>query len=798
MAETTEQYRARINQLKTSIENEPLIKKMRDDIAEGISKTGNRQADIEVQFQSVIDGTTGKDVISAPELIAARNGEANLNARLTKKEQEVATQFAQIENEKASINYLDAILMDIAKGGPQGPFMSLAALYAYDFPSGKTGTWLVFDTSFGEGAHSFMWDSTNSIWKDLGVYQGTGIANGTVTNPKYAERSITPNKTTFVSSSSNSYDKTKDSVGKVISISGEVIDNADYSLSEPIYVTPGSSVFIYSAPSFAEFDEQGRFIKRVSILDNEGLYVVSNQTHSIRVNFQPTITAMYGSARVNMGSKKTYEPFWVKIDDIRIGNKNIEDASVSTQKVQNKAITSDKRTDLGSSATLTPGLPFILPNIDLVNMRLQLFGNTYVTYKKSRFDIAVGANSITNIDFSSIWQNGGLVPIIYFNTITKTFNVYALNDLVSVTEDDIFVMVIYKNSDTMEFFGATCNFDYTVNGRKPKKQEKNYYFVPDNLVGMVKMPEGLYDTEQIDSPLKLNQKISELTATNSGYMKHTLLGKDASGTHDIYKLSLTPKRLPDTDNKRDVPKIVFISGVHGGEKGSVYATYYFIKALCENWKDNALLEYLRFNIRFEIVYLTNPWGFSDENNKAETWWGRYNANHVDINRNMPFKWTPGVIGSSTYSGLSAGSEIESQYLKQLIDDNKDAIHMFDYHTNGSSGAVWDTLTYIDVPEKPVFDYDVTIASRYQIEKFTREATKDYNLEPDTDFLGFIHRSPANGRVDDYAQSVGLPSLAIETWRKFPHELDFYSSETIKASAEYLGSWIINFIRQYNQ
>lgn len=95
MVETTEQYRTRIAQLKTSIENEPLIRKMRGDIAEGISKTGNRQADIEVQFQSVIDGTTGKDVISAPEIIAARNGETNLKTRLDKKEQEVTAQLAQ-------------------------------------------------------------------------------------------------------------------------------------------------------------------------------------------------------------------------------------------------------------------------------------------------------------------------------------------------------------------------------------------------------------------------------------------------------------------------------------------------------------------------------------------------------------------------------------------------------------------------------------------------------------------------------------------------------------------------------
>lgn len=47
------------------------------------------------QFKILIDETTGKDVISAPEIIAARNGEASLNARLTKNEQSTTAQFQQ-------------------------------------------------------------------------------------------------------------------------------------------------------------------------------------------------------------------------------------------------------------------------------------------------------------------------------------------------------------------------------------------------------------------------------------------------------------------------------------------------------------------------------------------------------------------------------------------------------------------------------------------------------------------------------------------------------------------------------
>ena len=63
-------------------------------MSEDVVSTVARQGNVEGQFQEVIDNTTGKDVISAPELIAARNGEANLKARLDKEQQEVNAQLA--------------------------------------------------------------------------------------------------------------------------------------------------------------------------------------------------------------------------------------------------------------------------------------------------------------------------------------------------------------------------------------------------------------------------------------------------------------------------------------------------------------------------------------------------------------------------------------------------------------------------------------------------------------------------------------------------------------------------------
>ena len=55
----------------------------------------NRQSSVENQFNSLQQEITNKDVISAPEIIAARNGEADLKTRLDKEQQEITTQLAQ-------------------------------------------------------------------------------------------------------------------------------------------------------------------------------------------------------------------------------------------------------------------------------------------------------------------------------------------------------------------------------------------------------------------------------------------------------------------------------------------------------------------------------------------------------------------------------------------------------------------------------------------------------------------------------------------------------------------------------
>jgi hypothetical protein len=87
-------------------------KQVRESLASGLEEMSKvvvenkgRQDTVESQFQQVIENTTDKDVISAPEIIAARNGEPNLKARLDKEHQQVTAQLAQTIKVVNVMNY---------------------------------------------------------------------------------------------------------------------------------------------------------------------------------------------------------------------------------------------------------------------------------------------------------------------------------------------------------------------------------------------------------------------------------------------------------------------------------------------------------------------------------------------------------------------------------------------------------------------------------------------------------------------------------------------------------------------
>src|SRR5699024_4937522 len=155
----------------------------------------------------------------------------------------------------------------------------------------------------------------------------------------------------------------------------------------------------------------------------------------------------------------------------------------------------------------------------------------------------------------------------------------------------------------------------------------------------------------------LYTKFDDLLALENGYMSKNVLGKDESGEYDVVEYQLKPKQIKS--DMPPLPKIIYVSNVHGKEKGGTFAVYHFTYELVKNWKDDPFLEYLRHHVEFAFIPVLNPWGFVNESYK--------NVNGVNIQVNLPEKWTDegnrGDVNSSLYAGTHHLSEVASQYFK---------------------------------------------------------------------------------------------------------------------------------------
>lgn len=127
----------------------------------------------------------------------------------------------------------------LAEGSPKGVYPNLAALQAAK-PNGDSGIYVTTDNGH--------WYYYNNGWKDGGVYQATGIADG----------SITTEKTNFVKSVYNLFDKDsfendyyyypRSSDGKVI----KSTVNTDYRIFDKIKINKGTRYFV-SMPDLGSF-----------------------------------------------------------------------------------------------------------------------------------------------------------------------------------------------------------------------------------------------------------------------------------------------------------------------------------------------------------------------------------------------------------------------------------------------------------------------------------------------------------------------------------------------------------------
>lgn len=455
---------------------------------------------------------------------------------------------------------------------------------------------------------------------------------------------------------------------------------------------------------------------------------------------------------------------------------------------------SDQDRILGDIAIVQVGSNTDFPDINEQNKTLTLYGGTYIYHKDERRtidnDVIIPLDEVT---FGSVMQQ------VAINWETKEFTVRNGNASDPVFKDnDVLIMAINWDSNNQNYVrGVYSTSPYTINGLPPFGEgvnNKPYYFMPGDIIGHYKPnDEATYDDFDYDTttPEQYNQALLDLADEYPNYLTLELKGKDQSGTYDIYEVTLRSEQPNITIPGKDIPKVIGVSGLHGGEKNSVWSLYYFIKDLCEQWQEQSSLEYLHYNIEFKFIPMANPWGIANNS--------RANSRGVDLNRNWD---TPVWVreeesswGTILYGGEYPFSEVETQYVRDMILENLDSIYFCDYHTNNSSGDEQDRLMWIALNNLSLRNENLQIAAKYTLSKQTREFVKDYG-QPDDGIFGYITQSDNSSTAKYYAALQGIPASTTECFRKFPNETELYTPNTIKACTEYIGNWFINVVKQF--
>ena len=169
-----------------------------------------------------------------------------LNTELDSVKSQLADNMHQIENidanilslqtDKADITYVDILTASIASGSPKGTYATVTAL-TNAFPTGNTNIYVV-----AEDGKWYYWNGV--AWTAGGVYQSTGIA----------DKSITMEKTDFISIGTNKYNYKTATDNRYLNSVGGLLSGDDFYVSDYIDVAGQTKVTIGNVRHYHFYD----------------------------------------------------------------------------------------------------------------------------------------------------------------------------------------------------------------------------------------------------------------------------------------------------------------------------------------------------------------------------------------------------------------------------------------------------------------------------------------------------------------------------------------------------------------
>lgn len=183
-------------------------------------------------------------------------------------------------------------------------------------------------------------------------------------------------------------------------------------------------------------------------------------------------------------------------------------------------------------------------------------------------------------------------------------------------------------------------------------------------------------------------KYDALMAEHPDFITRTDLGLCSDGVTHVYRYDFREKESRHQSGfewSETKPKFIVVTGIHR-EWNGIYGMY---NALAEIATNPELAE-LRRSVHFIVIPVLNPYSISGA---YSTVGHAANYNGVEIHRNFEVGFTVQNEGTFQYSGETPLSEIESQYLDNILKNNTDAAyfltcHSFDRDKTWGVGFLW--------------------------------------------------------------------------------------------------------------
>ena len=650
---------------------------------------------IELFFKDVMQELAeDKDFHSLPEIAGARGGFDTLGERLN----DTTTQLAQKVGggNKAELEDLSSTVLSAIEGG-EGTEFNLLSIPQDNSVTEKKTTFIESNNLWDGAYHNDIYVSGN---EDIVRHVTGGV------NVRSAIVGVTPGEKYTVEKREGG-DRFNVAVVSEIPALNEDI--------EPLYLYRGANSGLVQNHSFI-VPEGGRFIV---------LHINAGTT-----NLPNVIVSLGGVVDDKLRFKKDIEGY-LKLEK---SSKNIFNgdytkayvslhANYGSYHVLSAKEGADGRTFI---ASVTPNQTYSISLPDEDNDRLRVVTNADL------INISSAVNETTQAD--ELIYDSNIDGVLHSLTITVGENQRYLYIHVSSEGREPRLQVELGDKVTGYEPHEFIPEKYLLAPQKTDKEPVSY---PYDLI-------GVFDTESIENynnptNVQASEVIADFDELQANFPEYISpkesVGELSNGEH-IYSYAFKPHQL-NSDQEIRLPKIIIVGGTHGDEKNSVYSMLNFFKKMCHDWRDDKVLEYLRFNVEFVVVPIFNVNGFNNHQ--------RFNLNDVDLNRNFPTDGTE-------------GSEEETKILASFLQTHNDADFMIDFHRVHwyNDGHVM----YALVNDSEVNEI-MSKTQHYMGRKWQRE----YNYFPQEENHKFGYTANhISGTLANYGDYIGIRSTLIEmTW-----------------------------------